>query len=81
MRKVSFLLITILLASYSFANNLQFGVITRPDATHLQFTIQWDNSWKVTGGPANWDAVWVFIKYQDCATNYLPWQHVGLSNC
>ncbi len=80
MRKVTFLLITILLASYSFANNLQFGVITRPDATHLQFTIQWDNSWRVTGGPANWDAVWVFVKYQDCATNYLPWQHVGLSS-
>ncbi len=33
----------------------------------------------MTGGPANWDAVWVFLKYQDCATNYLPWQHVGLS--
>ncbi|RPH32288.1 MAG: hypothetical protein EHM93_09930 [Bacteroidales bacterium] len=79
MRKITFLLIIILLASDSIANNLQFGVITRPDATHLQFTIQWDNSWKVTGGPANWDAVWIFIKYQDCATNYLPWQHVGLS--
>lgn len=79
MRKVSLLLLTMIIASYSFANNLQFGPITRPTTTTLQFTIQWDNSWRVTGGPANWDAVWVFVKYQDCATNYLPWQHVGLS--
>lgn len=79
MRKVTLLLMVSTIACYSYANNLQFGPITRPDATHLQFTIQWDNSWRVTGGPANWDAVWVFVKYQDCATNYLPWQHVGLS--
>jgi len=31
----------------------------------------------VSSGPTNWDAVWVFIKFQDCATNL--WQHVGLS--
>lgn len=79
MRKFTVLLFTLLIAGYSYANNLQFGAITRLDDTHLQFTIQWDNSWKVTGGPGNWDAVWVFLKYQDCATNYLPWQHVGLS--
>jgi formylglycine-generating enzyme required for sulfatase activity len=79
MKRLSFLLIISLIAGNLSANNLQFGAITRPDATHLQFTIQWDNSWRVTGGPANSDAVWVFVKYQDCTTNYLPWQHVGLS--
>jgi len=79
MKKVLILLVLSLTLSYTFANNLQFGALTRPDATHVQFTIQWDNSWKVTGGPANWDAVWIFLKYQDCASNNLPWQHVGLS--
>jgi formylglycine-generating enzyme required for sulfatase activity len=79
MKKVSSLLIISLFTSCLFANNLQFGAITLTDATHIQFTIQWDNSWRVTGGPANWDAVWIFLKYQDCTTNYLPWQHVGLS--
>ncbi len=80
MKKRTILLIaSLLLVSVLYANNLQIGVISKPDNTHLQFTIQWDNSWKVTGGPANYDAVWIFIKYQDCATNYLPWQHVGLS--
>lgn len=74
-----FLIITISLASSLHANNLQLGALTISDPTHIRFTIQWDNSWKVSSGPANWDAVWIFIKYQDCATNYLPWQHVGLS--
>ncbi|MHC1702859.1 MAG: SUMF1/EgtB/PvdO family nonheme iron enzyme [Tenuifilaceae bacterium] len=77
-RIIIFLIISISIAS-SNANNLQLGALTISDPTHVQFTIQWDNSWKVSSGPANWDAVWIFIKYQDCSTNYLPWQHVGLS--
>lgn len=79
MRKALLLLVMCVVAGSSFANNLQIGAITRPDATHIQFTVQWDNSWKVNGGPANYDAVWIFLKYQDCANNNLPWQHVGLS--
>jgi len=79
MKKAFLLLIISLTVSYTFANNVQFGALTKVDATHLQFTIQWDNSWRVAGGPANYDAVWVFLKYQDCATNYLPWQHVPLN--
>jgi formylglycine-generating enzyme required for sulfatase activity len=77
-RLIIFLLGTAFL-THSFANNLQLGTPVISDPTHIRFTIQWDNSWKVTSGPGNWDAVWVFLKYQDCATNYLPWQHVGLS--
>ncbi len=75
---IIFLSVAILTASV-YANNLQLGAPVISDATHIQFTVQWDNSWKISSGPTNWDAVWVFIKYQDCATNYLPWQHVGLS--
>jgi len=61
------------------ANNIQLGALTISDPTHIRFTIQWDNSWKVTSGPGNWDAVWVFIKYQDCSTPTQQWQHVNLS--
>lgn len=69
-----------ILAYMANANNLQIGAVKiSADKQHLEFTVKWDNSWKVNGGPANYDAVWVFIKYQDCATNNLPWQHVGLS--
>ena len=69
-----------MLAGFVRANNLQIGAVKiSADKQHIEFTVKWDNSWKVNGGPANYDAVWVFIKYQDCATNNLPWQHVGLS--
>lgn len=78
-RGIVLLLIINLFACFTFANNLRFGSITRPDVNHIQFTVQWDNSWRVTGGPGNYDAVWIFLKYQDCATNYLPWGHVPLS--
>lgn len=61
----------------SIANNVQVGVPSLPTTTTLQFTIQWDNSWRIASGPTNWDAVWLFVKYQDCATNL--WKHVDLS--
>jgi len=77
-RLLIFMFTTIVLAS-SQANNLQLGTPVISDPTHIRFTIQWDNSWKVTSGPNNWDAVWIFIKYQNCATPYQTWQHLGLS--
>lgn len=60
-----------------FANNLIIGAPSLTSTTTIQFTIQWDNSWRVTSGPTNWDAVWLFVKYQDCSTNL--WKHVDLS--
>jgi len=63
----------------TYANNLQLGALTVSDPTHIRFTIQWDNSWRVTSGPGNWDAVWVFLKYQDCTTPTQEWQHLNVS--
>ncbi len=60
-----------------FANNLIIGTPVLASTTSIQFTVQWDNSWRIATGPANWDAVWIFVKYQDCATNL--WKHVDLS--
>ena len=81
MKRLIILLVSVTLFTGSFANNLQLGtpVINALTPTLISFTIQWDNSWKISSGPSNWDAVWIFIKYQNCATNNLPWQHVGLS--
>src|SRR5512147_2585378 len=79
MKHILIILISAAFITRSYANNLQLGTTIISDPTHISFTIQWDNSWKVTSAPGNWDAVWVFVKYQDCSTNYLPWQHVGLS--
>jgi formylglycine-generating enzyme required for sulfatase activity len=45
--------------------------------SNITFNISWDNSWNTNLAPNNWDAVWVFVKYQDCATRL--WAHAGLS--
>jgi formylglycine-generating enzyme required for sulfatase activity len=59
------------------ANNLTIGTPSIVGSNTIQFTVQWDNSWRLATGPSNWDAVWLFVKYQDCATNL--WRHVDLS--
>jgi formylglycine-generating enzyme required for sulfatase activity len=59
------------------ANNLIIGTPSIVGSNSIQFTVQWDNSWRLATGPSNWDAVWLFVKYQDCATNL--WSHVDLS--
>ena len=62
--------------SGSNANNLSISGTT-VSASNITFNISWDNSWNTNLAPNNWDAVWVFVKYQDCATRL--WNHAGLS--
>jgi formylglycine-generating enzyme required for sulfatase activity len=64
------------------ANNIQVSNITAT-GSNISFTIQWDNSWNTTNNinplyPNNWDAAWVFIKYQNNIDNL--WKHVKLSD-
>ena len=56
-------------SNFSFANNLNIGS-TSFNASNktISFTISWENSWRVTTGPSNWDAVWIFVKRQACST-------------
>lgn len=44
----------------------------------LNFTISWENSWRVNSNPFNWDAVWIFVKRSDCAN--IQWHHADLSS-
>ncbi|MGZ3864179.1 MAG: SUMF1/EgtB/PvdO family nonheme iron enzyme [Bacteroidia bacterium] len=72
---------TVLLAMGSFvnranANNLSITG-TSVSGSNITFNISWDNSWYTNLAPSNWDGVWVFVKYQDCATRL--WAHAGLS--
>ncbi len=32
--------------------------------TNVQFDISWDNSWRTSSAPNNWDAAWIFVKYR-----------------
>lgn len=58
------------------ANNVQITG-TSVSGSNITFNISWENSWNASAAPANWDAVWVFIKYQDCNTKL--WAHADLS--
>lgn len=30
----------------------------------IEFDLNWNNSWRVSTGPTNWDAAWIFVRYQ-----------------
>lgn len=60
----------------SYANNVQVTG-TSVTGSDISFNISWENSWYASVAPANWDAVWVFVKYQDCTTH--QWYHADIN--
>ena len=57
--------ITGLMANNIEVNNISLtGQNTTSDFTLVQFYLSWENSWRISVGPANWDAAWVFVKYR-----------------
>ncbi len=66
------------------ANNIQISNIsltgqnTTSDYTMVQFNLTWDNSWRYSTAPANWDAAWIFVKYRVGGTG--PWLHAYLNS-
>jgi formylglycine-generating enzyme required for sulfatase activity len=77
------LLLLLLIGKSSFANNIQISNITltgqntTTDQTSVSFNLTWENSWRISTGPANWDAAWVFVKYRVAGG---PWLHAFLNN-
>ncbi len=65
------------------ANNLTIsnlsltGKNTGSQYTMVQFNISWENSWRSSSAPNNWDAAWVFVKYRVAGGE---WQHAWLNN-
>ena len=59
-----------LLSCTAWANNLSISTPllvdhnTSTGTVDVRFTISWQNSWRTTSAPANWDAAWVFIKFR-----------------
>lgn len=61
------------------ANNLNISAVTVTNGgATLDFTISWDNSWRVLAQPANHDAVWLIVKRRDCAS--IDYRHQDVSN-
>ncbi len=78
------LLVLLIFAShFGFSNNATVsnlaltGQNTTADYTMIQFDLTWENSWRTSTGPANWDACWVFAKYRK--QTQTTWNHAILS--
>ena len=41
----------------------------------IKFDVTWDNSWRNSSIPGNWDAAWIFIKARQSLS---PYQHVNI---
>jgi formylglycine-generating enzyme required for sulfatase activity len=84
MKKICFLAVILMLALQVNANNIIVSNATctgqntgaSPKYTGVKFNLTWDNSWRMSAGPANWDAAWVFVKYKVQGGN---WAHATLS--
>ena len=57
-------------------SNISLENLNEPDWVQVEFDLSWENSWRLSAGPSNWDAAWVFIKYR---VNSGDWQHAQLS--
>lgn len=53
------------------------GRNTSADYVQVKFNLTWNNSFRTSSGPANWDAAWVFVKYKIGANGV--WKHATLS--
>ncbi len=59
------------------------GVDNIANYTNIEFDVAWDYSWRTSGAPNNWDAVWVFAKFRietggSCVAS-AAWTHCTLS--
>ncbi|MBU6324554.1 MAG: SUMF1/EgtB/PvdO family nonheme iron enzyme [Bacteroidetes bacterium] len=87
--KYTFSLMLLFVAGVLQANNISVsnitltgrdvsaGVNNAANFSMVQFNISWENSWRRSSGPANWDAAWVFVKYRRSGGT---WQHAWLNN-
>lgn len=64
------------------ANNLSISAVRIAskdpvnDYAMVEFDISWENSWRLSSSPSNWDAAWIFIKYR---VNRGDWAHASLN--
>jgi formylglycine-generating enzyme required for sulfatase activity len=76
-------LFAFLIAGTLFANNVKISNVGLRDQnpggdyTHIKFDVRWENSWRVTAAPANWDAVWIFAKFRPRIGG--EWKHCSLN--
>lgn len=70
----------LLVWSPAHANNIAIGnLVVHPYSGgngEVEFDVSWDNSWRVSTEPHNWDAAWIFCKIR---RNGGDWAHLKLN--
>ncbi len=94
MRNLSLVILAVIsagvFAPQARANNLALTNVTLASQNtgaqtyQIKFDMSWNNSWFITGAPsstANWDAVWVFVKFRHYTSGaWTSWAHCTLNN-
>jgi len=70
------LLCLVMNANNITVSNISLENLNEPDWVQVEFDLSWENSWRLSAGPSNWDAAWVFIKYRVNSGN---WAHAQLN--
>ena len=68
----------------ALANNVRITNVTLPTEVNtapgggytldVSYDLSWDNSWRISTGPANWDGVYIFGRYR---VDEGPWRFLG----
>ena len=53
------------------------GINTTDKTAFITFDVSWENSWRTSTGSANYDGVWIYIKYKE--NSGTEWKHAHLS--
>lgn len=78
MKKIILTLLITCTFMASKANNITVSNISLENLNeannwvHVEFDLAWENSWRISSGPSNYDAAWIFIKYR---VNNGTWTH------
>lgn len=69
-KPILFLFIGLCAINRADANNINVSNVSitgqnlTNDFSMVKFNLSWENSWRISSGPANWDAAWVFVKFR-----------------
>lgn len=79
-RIITYIGLGVLASLCLMANNLQITNFTVNQSNQtVSFQVSWNNAWRFTSTPNNWDAVWIFVKFRQCNSFDDPWTHGVIS--
>jgi formylglycine-generating enzyme required for sulfatase activity len=78
MKNFKLLIAALFVGLGAFANNISISsLVYNSGAGTVTFNISWENSWRVSTAPNNWDAAWVFVKRRNCADQFWKQQYLS----